>query len=752
MLKLWKVNAKAGDATVKYPFAPFPTNKDMRGKPEHNAELCIACGACGVACPADAIRMDTDLAADTITWSIDYGRCIFCGRCEEACPMEAIKLTEEFELAVMSKDDLTSKSVYTLEHCSRCGKPFAPHKEIDYAKRLLQKAGGMEAIQAARAAYDALSDQRKAQVSNYDVLLAAEKKLAQLQDEAVAHVEELIDAIGQPVIPASRAAVEAARAAYDALGQKLQERVGNYDVLLAAEARLAELNAQDIYKTTGDFIVSKGAPVTGSIGGEWAVIGLARSGYPVPANYFDDYYARVEKYVKNCSGVLHERKYTEYSRVILALTAIGRNPSKVAGYNLLMPLGDFEKTIWQGMNGPIWALIALDSGNYDIPKNPAAKTQATRQLYIDEIIKNQMKDGGWSLTGTGDSDVDITAMALQALAKYQDQKAVKTATDKALAYLSNVQDSKGGFASWGTTNVESVAQVVVALCELGVSLDDSRFVKSGHTLTENLLSFRQSNGGFYHVLDGSDGNNQMSSEQGFYALVAIDRAANGQNSLYRMDDVTKNTSKPSTSVSKGNVDASVNVPGVTAPGTTFTDIKNHANKAAIEELASRGIINGMGKGTFMPNKTMTRAEFAAIVTRALGLAAKDTKAFTDVPSSKWYAGYIGTANSSGIVNGVGSGKFNPDGTITRQEAAAMVARAAKLCGLDPSMDAAATKDMLAQFGDYRSVASWAKEPMAFCYSVNILDQSDLNIEPTKAILRCEIAQMLYNMLSAAELI
>lgn len=120
MLKLWKVNAKAGDATVKYPFAPFPTNKDMRGKPEHNAELCIACGACGVACPADAIRMDTDLAADTITWSIDYGRCIFCGRCEEACPMEAIKLTEEFELAVMSKDDLTSKSVYTLEHCSRC--------------------------------------------------------------------------------------------------------------------------------------------------------------------------------------------------------------------------------------------------------------------------------------------------------------------------------------------------------------------------------------------------------------------------------------------------------------------------------------------------------------------------------------------------------------------------------------------------------------------------------------------------------
>ena len=521
---------------------------------------------------------------------------------------------------------------------------------------------------------------------------------------------------------------------------------------LAVPTFAASSVQSEVQSSAAFMLSSVKSPEVGSIGGEWAVIGLARSGYSVPADYYDEYYTRVEKYVKNCSGVLHERKYTEYSRVVLALTAIGRDPSNVAGYNLLMPLGDFDKTIWQGLNGPIWALIALDSGNYDIPKNTSAKTQATRQLYIDEIIKNQMKDGGWSLTGTGDSDPDMTAMALQALAKYQDQKAAKTATDKALTYLSKAQDSKGGYASWGTTNVESVAQVVVALCELGIDLGDSRFVKNGHTLTDNLLSFRQSNGGFTHVLDGSDGNNQMSAEQGFYALVAIDRAENGKNSLYRMGDVTKNTSKPIANVNKGSADESVSVPGVTAPGTTFSDVKNHANQTSIEALASRGIINGMGKGTFMPNKTMTRAEFAAIVTRALGLAAKDTKAFTDVPSSKWYAGYIGAANSSGIVNGVGGGKFNPDGTITRQEAAAMVARAAKLCGLDTSMDAGATKDVLAQFGDYRSVASWAKESLAFCYYTNILDQSALKIEPTKAILRCEIAQMLYNMLVAAELI
>ena len=203
-------------------------------------------------------------------------------------------------------------------------------------------------------------------------------------------------------------------------------------VSLAAPVLAASGVQSELQGSAANMLSAVKVPEVGSIGGEWAVIGLARSGYPLPANYFDDYYARVEKYVKDCAGVLHERKYTEYSRVILALTAIGRDPSNVAGYNLLPPLGNFEKTIWQGLNGPIWALIALNSGSYEIPKNPSAKTQATRQLYINEILNNQLADGGWNLTDTGNSDPDMTAMALQALAKYQDQKSVQSATDKAL--------------------------------------------------------------------------------------------------------------------------------------------------------------------------------------------------------------------------------------------------------------------------------------------------------------------------------
>jgi hypothetical protein len=498
-------------------------------------------------------------------------------------------------------------------------------------------------------------------------------------------------------------------------------------------------------------------PQVGSIGGEWAVIGLARSGYAVPQEYWDSYYATVEDYVESCKGVLHKKKYTEYSRVTVALTAIGADPTNVAGYNLLTALGDFEKTIWQGINGPIWALIALDSGNYDMPVNAEAKTQATRQMYIDEILSRQNNDGGWNLTskgGNSPSDPDITGMALQALAKYQSQSDVKTATDKALTCLSKMQDTDGGFASWGTANSESVVQVIVALCELGIDIEDSRFTKNGNTLLDNLMTYRNNDGSFRHTSDGS-GSDQMAAEQGFYGIVAVMRAMQGKNSLYRMSDciirVSGNAGVDNT-VGLPGKHADVNKVAITAPGTTFADISAHKNQPAIEALASRGIITGYNETSFGPNDTMTRAQFATIVVRGLGLPLMTTNNFSDVKAGSWYASYVGAAYTYGIVNGRTATTFDPEGTITRQEAAAMIARAAKLCGMDTELETYEILNVLAQFGDYMSIGEWARESMAFCYGEDILDQSDLNAEPNRAILRCEIAQMLYNLLGSAKLL
>lgn len=489
-------------------------------------------------------------------------------------------------------------------------------------------------------------------------------------------------------------------------------------------------------------------PAIGSTGGEWAVIGLARSGYNLPQSYFDDYYSGVVDYVKDCGGVLHERKYTEYSRVILALTAIGRDPANVGGYNLLTPLGDYDATVWQGLNGPIWALIALDCGNYAVPQNPAAKTQASREMYLQAILDAQLADGGWALAGktATASDVDMTGMALQALSNYQDKAEVKAATDKALSWLSSVQDKEGGFSSWGEANSESVVQVIVALTALEIPLDDSRFIKEGHSLLDNLLSFYQSGQGFLHVQSGG-GNSLMSSEQGLYAMAAIKRANAGQTALYDMSDVQKQaTAKPEPEPEQK--------PAVETKTVEFADLAGVSAeaKAAIETLAGRGIITGEQAGdklNFRPEGNMTRAEFCAIVVRALGLETAKSGVFADVQANAWYAAYVDTANAQGIVNGTAANEFSPGSTITRQEAAAMVARAAAKCGLANDLDANAARDILAQFSDYTQIADYARVPMAFCYQQGILDDSVLNVEPNKVIARAEIAEMLYNMLSAA---
>jgi len=497
------------------------------------------------------------------------------------------------------------------------------------------------------------------------------------------------------------------------------------------------------------------SPQVGTIGGEWLIIGLARSGYEVDASYYQAYYSNLEKYVKACDGVLSTKKYTDYSRVILALTAIGKDPTDVTGYNLLTPLGDYDKTIWQGINGPIYALIALDSGNYMVPVNTSAKTQSTRDMYVNKILSCQLADGGFAQSGTS-ADPDITAMALQALSKYQDKADVAKAIDKALTCLSNLQNNEGGFTDNGSSYLESLSQTIVALGELGIPMDDNRFVKNGNSLVDNLLKYYVKGSGFKHTLDSSVCD-QMSTEQALYALVSVQRNINGENSLYDMSDAISISDDADLKAGDGleGKNADIKSQPIINPGISFSDIvgeKFEVNKTAIEGLAERGIINGYSNDTFCPDKTMTRAEFAAIVVRALGLTPKANTIFSDVANSSWYAPYVGAANSYGIVKGITTNAFNPNGTITRQEAAVMLARAAKLCGMDTSMTTSAIRDLLAQFDDYVQVSNWAQESMAFCYKENILNQSDLEILPSAAITRGEIAQMLFNMLGEANLL
>ena len=187
--------------------------------------------------------------------------------------------------------------------------------------------------------------------------------------------------------------------------------------------------------------------------GGWPVIVAARSGFPVPEGYYVPFLASLREQLAAMSGTLSSTRSTEYSRTVLALTAIGMDPANVNGSDLLLPLGDFDFTVAAGVTAAAYALIALDAGKYAVPVNKDANTQATRELYVDYLLGRQMEDGGWGL-GKQTADADVTAIVLQALANYRDNAAVEGAVTLGVACLSAMQDETGGFSTWGVATSE----------------------------------------------------------------------------------------------------------------------------------------------------------------------------------------------------------------------------------------------------------------------------------------------------------
>lgn len=321
--------------------------------------------------------------------------------------------------------------------------------------------------------------------------------------------------------------------------KKETEETGDFSAGEGQEASAASMASfNKAYQTTGAHLAKMAAASTPKIGateGEWEILGLARSGQEVDASVYSRYKSGIVDVVKENKGILHDKKYTEYSRVVLALTALGEDVTNVGGYNLLQPLSDFDQTVWQGVNGAIWALIAFDSKNYEIPKAEDGKTQNSREKLIEHILSMEVKGGGWSMSGA--ADTDVTAMAIQALAPYyKTNSAVKAAVDRGLKVLSGKQEADGGFGTWGTSTSESCSQVIVALSAMGIDANaDKRFVKNGKSALQGLLGYFVSTGGFRHVKTA--GYDQMATEQGYYALTAYSRFKNGENRLYDMTDV-----------------------------------------------------------------------------------------------------------------------------------------------------------------------------------------------------------------------
>lgn len=257
---------------------------------------------------------------------------------------------------------------------------------------------------------------------------------------------------------------------------------------------------------------------------DWIMMTLALSQINME---YDDYLNALEEYVINkyeSEGYLHRIKATEYHRIALTMLALGGNPSSIeyqGGVIDLIGDGTFRFHLGspgsQGANGLIYALLILDSMNYRIPENE----KYNREILLEELLTYQQADGGFCLDKSLGSDIDITSMALQALAPYKNQPQIGEAIRKSLIWLSEEMTDSGTFISYGNENAESCAQVVLALCALEIDPEESEMFQKEFNVLDGMNSFRLKNGMYQHVKDNNQADN-MATYQALLALEAVE--------------------------------------------------------------------------------------------------------------------------------------------------------------------------------------------------------------------------------------
>lgn len=285
---------------------------------------------------------------------------------------------------------------------------------------------------------------------------------------------------------------------------------GLQTVLIDASVSVGEVE-RAIGSTGANLLNTVTNPSFGSVGGEWAVLGLVRSGVSLPESYLDTYYQNISNTLFETKGVLSRNKYSEYSRLILAMTAMGKDVTSVAGYDLTSYLEDLDAVKKQGVNGPIYALIALGSAGY---------ATTAREDLIEAIRGKELATGGFSL-GEDTANADVTAFAIQALAGYQDRAEVKQTVDRAIQVLATIEQDED--------TIESLAQMIIAFTAVGIDPETE------YRLISRLMEYQLPNGSFCHT--PSAGTNAMSTEQAMLALVAYQRFLDGSGPLYDMSDV-----------------------------------------------------------------------------------------------------------------------------------------------------------------------------------------------------------------------
>ncbi|MPM07059.1 hypothetical protein SDC9_53363 [bioreactor metagenome] len=186
----------------------------------------------------------------------------------------------------------------------------------------------------------------------------------------------------------------------------------------------------------------------------------------------------------------------------------------------------------------------------------------------------------------------------------------------------------------------------------------------------------------------------------------------------------------------------------------FTDVAGHWAKDAVNNMGSRMVVTGIGNSTYEPDRIITRAEFAAIVVRALGLRqGTNESSFGDVTLTNWFNGYVDTAASYSLIAGYNSTTFAPNDTITREQAMTILARAMKLTGLSVTLTDSEVLALLSNYTDAGLVSDYAKAGAAACIKNGVVSGTTAStLSPKDSVTRAEVAVMVQRLLEKSRLI
>lgn len=166
---------------------------------------------------------------------------------------------------------------------------------------------------------------------------------------------------------------------------------------------------------------------------------------------------------------------------------------------------------------------------------------------------------------------------------------------------------------------------------------------------------------------------------------------------------------------------------------------------SVQYATEHGLMNGTGSNTFEPESTMTRAMLVTVLWRYANAPKPGANPFTDVPNGKWYTDAVAWAAENGVVNGVGDGKFEPDGSVTREQMATILYRYAQKVGIDTSKHTE-----LSAFPDASRVSAYARAPMQWSVAEGVIGGSRENgqdwLNPQGNATRAEVATILMRYL------